>query len=67
MLTPQGRHCQYALIETQGRTTIGRPEVEKAVGKCRCGCQYKMNAKPRCPKCRSDDYKGDEWTEVYYD
>ena len=27
--------------------------VEKLAGNCSCGGNFKFNAKPRCPKCRS--------------
>ena len=40
--------------------------MEARAGKCRCGGQYTLQAKPRCPKCRSVDLdKGN--VEVLYD
>ncbi len=27
--------------------------MESKAGKCKCGGQFKLDAKPRCPKCRS--------------
>ena len=32
-------------------------KVEEFAGKCGCGRQYKFNALPRCPKCKSSDLK----------
>ena len=29
--------------------------VEEIVGKCKCGGQFKFDAPPRCPKCRSSN------------
>ena len=29
--------------------------VERIVGKCKCGGQFKFDAPPRCPKCRSSN------------
>lgn len=38
-------------------------EVEKMAGKCECGGQYRFNAPPRCPECKSkrltEDSEGD--------
>lgn len=31
-------------------------KVENYAGKCKDGGQYKINAKARCPKCKSDEY-----------
>ncbi|MHC9510556.1 FmdB family zinc ribbon protein [Kangiella sp. M94] len=36
------------------------PKLTTAVtGKCACGGNYSLNARPRCPKCRSDDINQD--------
>lgn len=32
-------------------------KVEEFAGKCGCGGEYKFNAPPRCPKCKSSDLK----------
>src|SRR3990172_838206 len=34
-------------------------EVEKMAGKCLCRGQYRFDAPPRCPKCRSTSLKED--------
>ena len=33
--------------------------VESTAGKCKCGGQFKMKARPRCPKCRSTKFDRD--------
>lgn len=30
--------------------------INKLAGKCSCGGSYDVNAKARCPRCRSDNY-----------
>jgi DNA-directed RNA polymerase subunit M/transcription elongation factor TFIIS len=30
--------------------------INKLAGECSCGGNYDVNAKARCPKCRSNDY-----------
>jgi len=32
-------------------------EVEILAGACDCGGHFKFNAKPRCPNCKSTNYK----------
>ena len=32
-------------------------EIEKMMGKCKCGGQFKFNSPPRCPKCHCTDIK----------
>lgn len=32
-----------------------RQRMEKAAGRCRCGGQFRLDAPPRCPACRSTD------------
>jgi hypothetical protein len=34
--------------------------IDSIAGECRCGGHFRMDAKPRCPKCKSDDYIEDE-------
>ena len=29
--------------------------IDSLVGECRCGGHFRMDAKPRCPKCRAED------------
>jgi hypothetical protein len=31
--------------------------VEAFAGKCKCEGQFRFKAKPRCPKCKSTDFK----------
>jgi predicted Zn-ribbon and HTH transcriptional regulator/predicted RNA-binding Zn-ribbon protein involved in translation (DUF1610 family) len=33
--------------------------VEKVAGRCRCGGQFIIDAPPRCPKCKSTDFRED--------
>jgi hypothetical protein len=35
-------------------------EIERAAGKCPCSGSYKMDAKPRCPVCKSLNYSKSE-------
>jgi Zn finger protein HypA/HybF involved in hydrogenase expression len=39
--------------------------VERIAGKCKCGGQFKMKARPRCPKCRSTRLAMGEVTRMY--
>jgi Zn finger protein HypA/HybF involved in hydrogenase expression len=41
-------------------------KVEEIAGKCRCRGLYKLQAKIRCPKCRSDEIE-EEHTLIMYD
>lgn len=42
--------------------------VEKTAGTCGCGGQFKLNAKPRCPKCRSTKFREDpDGDSSFYD
>jgi len=42
--------------------------VEKAAGMCECGGWFRLNAPPRCPKCRSARFRCDpEGEYVCYD
>lgn len=41
-------------------------KVEEIAGKCKCGGQFRFDAKPRCPKCKSVEIEEGEVT-VYYD
>ena len=41
--------------------------IEKKAGKCRCGGKFKLDAKPRCPKCRSTKFEVDDRTLIMYD
>ena len=34
-------------------------EVEKMVGPCNCGGDFKFDAPPRCPKCKSTEFEDD--------
>jgi DNA-directed RNA polymerase subunit M/transcription elongation factor TFIIS len=41
-------------------------EIERIAGKCSCEGHYKINAKAKCPKCHSDNYKvADGWSRDY--
>jgi hypothetical protein len=43
-------------------------EVETKAGTCKCGGKYKMNAPPRCPKCKCVEYEIDpKGPEIMYD
>jgi Zn finger protein HypA/HybF involved in hydrogenase expression len=42
-------------------------EVEKIVGKCKCGGQYVFDAPSRCPKCRSTNFKRSGNVVMMYD
>ena len=42
-------------------------EVEKIVGKCGCGGQFRFGAPPRCPKCRSLDIEDTGEGGILYD
>ena len=43
-------------------------EVEKIAGICKCGGQYKFNAPPRCPNCKSVNIINDpEGRMICYD
>jgi hypothetical protein len=42
--------------------------IEKLAGKCGCGGYFKLDAPPRCPKCKSPDFKKDpKGNELLYD
>lgn len=40
-------------------------KVEEIAGKCRCRGLYKLQAKVRCPKCRSDEIEEGYITVMY--
>jgi len=42
-------------------------EVEKIVGKCGCSGQFKFEAPPRCPKCKSLDIEDTVEGGMLYD
>ena len=50
------KHDEYILKNYPGEP-LSEEEyhkaVEKIAGKCKCGGQFRFNAPPRCPKCRS--------------
>lgn len=39
--------------------------VERIAGKCRCRGRYRLDAPPRCPKCRATDF--DTECHILYD
>ena len=39
--------------------------IEKVGGRCRCGGSYRLDAPPRCPKCRSTRVEEGEITVMY--
>ena len=41
--------------------------VEKITGKCKCGGQYKFDAPPRCPKCKSTEMEDTGEIKICYD
>lgn len=41
--------------------------VEQIAGKCKCGGNFRIAAKPRCPKCHSTDFKDSGGTMFFYD
>ena len=41
--------------------------IEKILGKCGCGGNFKMNAPVRCPKCRSEDIEDSGEAYICYD
>lgn len=42
--------------------------IEDILGKCMCGGALKFNAPPRCPKCKSTDFRSDpEGDIIMYD
>jgi predicted Zn-ribbon and HTH transcriptional regulator len=42
-------------------------EVEKVVGKCGCGGQFRFEAPPRCPKCKALDIEDTGKGGILYD
>jgi hypothetical protein len=40
---------------------------EELAGKCKCGGRFKLDAPPRCPKCRSDEFKSSGDGLLLYD
>ncbi len=41
--------------------------ISLVAGKCRCRGRYRMDAPPRCPKCRSTSLEHTEGLEIMYD
>jgi len=40
-------------------------KIEILAGNCKCGGKFSFDALPRCPKCRSEDIREGETTELY--
>jgi hypothetical protein len=40
-------------------------EIEALAGRCRCGGRYRLDAPPRCPKCRSARIEEGRITTMY--
>ncbi len=47
----------YAELKKQGLSPQNHAEIESFAGKCACGGNFRVNAAPRCPKCRSSELK----------
>ncbi len=42
-------------------------EVESVAGKCECGGNFRLDAKARCPQCKSADFEDTGEVELNYD
>lgn len=54
--TASTEHDEYVRQTYQGKALSVEQyheEVEALVGKCSCGGQFRFNARPRCPHCKS--------------
>jgi hypothetical protein len=41
--------------------------VEESAGVCECGGRYRLDAPPRCTKCKSDDFEETDGMVTLYD
>ncbi|MFA8435751.1 MAG: hypothetical protein ACEPOZ_14635 [Marinifilaceae bacterium] len=40
-------------------------KIERLCGQCQCGGQFRFNAQPRCPECKSTEIEEGEKTLLY--
>ncbi len=63
-------HDRYIQENYKG-DSISEEEYYKAIENkfknCKCGGRFKFKAKPRCPKCKSKDFKNIGKNQCFYD
>jgi hypothetical protein len=65
-----GEHDRFVRVNYPGEP-LPEDEYHRVIddfaGKCRCGGHFRMDAKPRCPRCRSDEFVETEGIVCHYD